>query len=380
MLKLTLFLSLALSCTLAQAQTLTTAIDYLRSTPATIDGSLSFKSSNKIFEEGHTTVSLNANETIGFTFKENLLEVHPGKALKIRCYGIAVRVNYVRWNPQRGFYADAYLPIDPTGLSSSFVEDTVQKDLEEIFGNKLRRANELIRSVRSQQTIGSTQRMISAVIDIFKSGESRFTLPNYQGEAGLHFRPRSDKALNLYGMRVGIKGGDSVRFGFRFNGDRNAIYPYAATFTSAAGVDANEGLQFRQNRRMIIERIDVSSAGADFRLDLGASQTIRGLLSAVELLAAQSGRPVSHCQTCYDLAALTPFRLQLEGQMRQAIVAQIDNLAPMLRNLRVSDQIINAFRNKETCKITNFNCARACAADDTRCKNTCSNKLNACMR
>ena len=127
------FAGLTLS-TASWAEPLTTVINFLRSTPAFFDGSVAFKTSAKVFEEGWTTVKINANQSISFNFKEDSIEVYPGNAFDVRCYYLKVKVKYVRWHPTRGFYADAELPLDITGLSRSSVSATVAQDLEEIFG------------------------------------------------------------------------------------------------------------------------------------------------------------------------------------------------------------------------------------------------------
>ena len=374
------FAGLTLS-TASRAEPLTTVINFLRSTPAFFDGSVAFKSNAKVFEEGWTKVQINANQAIGFNFKENMIEVYPGNAFDVRCYYLKVKVKYVRWHPTRGFYADAEIPLDITGLSRSSVSATVAQDLEEIFGEKLKRANALLRRVRSMQNIGASMEIVDAIVSIFKEDGSGIVLPKYYGETGLNFTP-SAKALQLYGMRVGVKAGDSVRAGFSFNGDELGIYPYSLSVTSSKGIDINEGTTFRQNMRIVFNEIRMDSKGTSIALNLGATETISGILSAVELLAAASGRPIGHCHECYELATLPPIRLMVESKVRSAILAQIDAIWPTLQQMRVTPAIYRGFKKNEACKLTGISCSQECSRGNNSqsCKKSCESKMDQCAR
>lgn len=363
------------------AEPLTTVVNFLRSTPAYFDGAVAFKSSAKIFEEGWTTVKINADKSISFKFKENSIEVYPGDALDIRCYLLKVKVKYVRWHPTRGFYADAELPLDITGLSRANVSATVAQDLEEIFGEKMKRANEHLRRVRTVQDIGASMKIVDAIVDIFKEEGSGVVLPKYYGETGLNFTPNA-KALQLYGMRVGIKDQDIVRAGFAFTGDATAVYPYSLSVSSARGIDINEGTTFRQNMRIVFNRINIDDKGTSIEIDLGATETITGILTAIELIAAASGRPVRRCHECYELATLPPIRLMVESKIRTAILSQIDALWPTLRLLHVSPAIYRGFKKQEGCKLTAISCSQACGreSDSQTCRSRCQSKMNQCAR
>lgn len=379
--RLLLLLSLSLSPAL-QAAPLTSVINFLRSTPAYFDGNVAFKSNATVFEEGWTKVKINANQRIHFKFKENMIEVYPGGAFDVRCYYLNVKVKYVRWHPQRGFYAEAELPLDITGLSRSSVSATVAQDLEEIFGEKLKRANTLLRGVRNMQNIGASMEIVDAIVDIFKEEGSGVVLPKYYGETGLNFHP-SAKALQLYGMRVGVKAGDNVRAGFSFNGDALGIYPYAMSVSSSMGIDINEGTTFRQNMRIVFNEISMDSKGTNISINLGASETITGILSAVELVAAASGRPIAHCRECYELATLPPIRLMVESKVRAAILTQIDALWPSLQQMNVSSATYRGFKKNESCKLTGISCSQECSrsGNNTKaCKNSCESKMNQCAR
>jgi hypothetical protein len=368
-------------CLASWAAPLTPVIDFLRSTPAYFDGSVAFKTGAKVFEEGWTTVKINPNQSIGFKFKENSIEVYPGSALDIRCYYLKVKVKYVRWHPTRGFYADAELPLDITGLSRASVSATVAQDLEEIFGEKMKRANEHLRRVRNVKDIGASMKIVDAIVDIFKEEGSGVVLPKYYGETGLNFTPNA-KALQLYGMRVGIKDQDIVRAGFAFDGDANGIYPYSLSVSSARGIDINEGTTFRQNMRIVFNRINIDEKGTSIEIDLGATETITGILTVIELIAASSGRPVRRCHECYELATLPPIRLQVESKIRTAILSQIDALWPMLRQLHVSPAVYRGFKKQEGCKLTAISCSQACSreGDPQSCKSRCESKMNQCAR
>lgn len=360
-------------------------INFLRSTPAYMNGEFAFSKESILYQEGWSIVKIVPNQNIGFSFKEDYLEVRPQNAFYVKYAGMRVKIKSVTWTPS-GMKTVSEIPADITGLSRGKVSREVAITIEGIFGQQLKRANALMKRVRSQKTLGSVFEIAKTVVYVFtRSNTSGVSLPNYSGEMGLNFLPPKDKALNLYGMRVGIRAHDHYRAGFRFTGDTNGIYPYSADFVSREGTDINQGNEFRAMRRLVLKTVSLSSKGIGLEMHLGASQIIGGVLSALEEAARRSGQPAS-CTRCSETASFPSIRIQIEGWVRVAIMAQIDTFWSYLPGFNISPTVLKAFKKSETCRVKNLSCLTACnrnnnhSDDALACKQSCDRTLNLCLK
>jgi hypothetical protein len=383
---LTLLISLFISTLSFAQKELEPFIDFVRSTPAFIDGSVYFNTSSVLYQEGWSVVKIVPNEQIEFSFSEDWLQVRPEKGFYVQYGGFQVYVKSVTWTPA-GIKTLSYFNADFTGLLTSTVSQGVADTLNHIFGAKLRAANTLLKRVRAMRTLGNTFTLATTIVGIFtKSTDTGgVIIPKYRGEIGLNMLPTEDKALNLYGMRVGVKAHDHYRTGFRFTGDNLGIYPLSVNLESRDGVDINSGKDYKAMMRLVLSSVAIDARGIDLNMHLGATDIITGLLSATELLARTQG-PVKHCDKCDDLATFPSIRLRIEKQVRPAIMAQVEYLWPQLRNLNIKPAIYEAFKRHETCRVTALTCQQNCSRDINNneevkvCKQSCDQTLRSCLR
>lgn len=362
-------------------------INFLRSTPAYMNGEVAFNRESVLYEEGWTIVKILANQKMEFTFKEDYLEVRPLNAFYVKYGGMRVVVKSVTWTP-RGMTAVSELPVDITGLSRGKVGREVSATLEGIFGAQLIKANNLLKRVRRQQTLGQIFDIAKAVVYIFtRSGNasSSVSLPNYRGELGLNFLPPQARAFNLYGMRVGINAHDHYRTSFRFNGDNQGIYPYSAELVSRDGSDINQGTEFKAMKRLVLETVSLNSSGIGLQLHLGASEVVGGVLSALEELARRRGEPTS-CPRCQETASFPAIRILVEGYVRTAIMAQVDALWSYLPGFNIPANVLSGFKRHEACRVKNLAALSACGKssnnqDDVKaCKQKADRVLQQCLK
>jgi len=369
------------------AQELEPVINFLRGTPAYVNGSVSFDAASKLYDESWTQVSIVKNQKIYFTFSENRLEVRPGDAFYVKSHLFKVKIKSVMWTPGTGVVTHSELPADFTGLSRKKVSDEVAQILEELFGQKLRLANTLLKRIRTQREMGDTINIVKAIVDLFTKSEemTEIYIPKYRGDFYLNFRPGKDKAFNLYGMRIGIKGGDTVSSGFDFTGDRNGVYPYNGHINSSKGVDANTGKEWKAMARLVLKDIELGNRGTRIDMHLGATEIVQGLLSLAEM-AAQRRYPGARCHECYDIATFPALRLTIEKQMREAVLKQVDALKPLLRNVNVSNATFNSFKKYEGCNITGLTCVQNCnrninnTTERKACALQCERTAGACLK
>lgn len=382
-----LILIFALLSSSSFAQELEPVINFLRGTPAYVNGEVSFDGASTLYSQGWTSVKIVRGQKIGFTFAENLLEVYPGDAFLVKSNLFTVKIKSVRWTPGVGVVTHSELPADFTGLTRKKVSAEVAEILQDLFGEKLRIANVLLKRIRSQREMGDTMKIVKAIVGLFTQSEgmSDIYIPNYRGNFYLNFRLDKNKAFNLYGMRIGIKGGDTVSSGFDFTGNRNGIYPYNGHITSAKGVDANTGKEWKAMARLVLRDIELGNRGTRIEMHLGATEIVQGLLSLAEL-AAQRRYPGARCPQCYDLATFPALRLVIEKQMREAIMNQIDDLYPLLSNVNVSRATFNSFRKYESCNLNGLSCVQNCNRNinntDERkaCARRCEQSAHACLK
>ncbi len=387
LLLVTLFLSNLSQASFAERE-LEPFINFLRSTPAFITGSVYFNSGSVLYEEGWSNVKIVANEKIDFTFQEDYLQVTPGAGFYVQYAGFRVYVKSVTWTPA-GLKSVSEMKADFTGLSSSTVSQGVSDTLEKIFGPKLSAANALLKKIRAQHTLGSTFTIAKTIVGIFTkgsygSGTNHIFIPKYRGDINLNFLPPQAKAFNLYGMRVGIKEQDYFKSGFKFTGDTNGIYPFGVTMDSRSGVDFNTGKEFKAMMRLVLSSVSIDARGINLQMHLGATEVITGLLSLAELAASTRG-PVKHCSDCDKFAELPSVRLLIERKVRMAIMSQIDELWPQLQNLNIRPEIYQAFKKHEMCRVTALSCMQICSRNDNNeysiksCKQSCEKTLNMCL-
>lgn len=361
-------------------------INFLRSTPAFMNGEVSFKADSVLYEEGWTIVKMLKNQNIEFTFSEDYLEVRPLNAFYVKYGGMRVYIKSVTWTPS-GMKTVSELPADITGLSRGKVSREVADVLEGIFGRQLHRANALLKRVRRQQTLGQIFDIAKSVVYVFTRSDSTggVSLPDYRGELGLNFLPKTKKAFNLYGMRVGLREHDHYRASFRFAGNNRGIYPYSAELVSRLGSDINQGKEYKAMKRLVLETVSLNSSGISLKLHLGASEVIGGILSGLEELARRRGENVS-CNRCEEMSSFPAVRILVEGYVRKAIMDQIDALWPYLPGFNISPRILGAFKRHEGCRTKNLSCLQKCSGssnneDDVKaCKTTCDRTMLACLK
>lgn len=381
--------SLLLFSSVSWAQDLVPFINFLRSTPAFINGTVQFTEDSVLFDDGWTVVKLLKNQPIAFIFKEDYLEVRLQSAFHIKSYKVGVKVEKVSWSPKTGIQTTSAAKVDITGLSSRYVSGKVAEALKDLFEQRIIKANQHLKRVRTQASIGNIFEIAKTIVKIFTasygSSAGNINIPSYRGEIGLNFLPPVNKAFNLYGMRVGIRGNDYYRTGFRFTGNTEGIYPYAVELESRDGVDVNYGKEFKLAARLILKHVSVNRLGTGLEMHLGASQVIGGILSAVER-AAQMRDPGARCENCAELATFPSIRVKVEKQVRTAIVTQVKELWPMIQGLNINPKIYSAFNRREQCRITGLNCVDSCSkiangTDDRKaCKEQCERTQNICLK
>lgn len=362
MTKFLLIILLLTSAIRARAQELEPFINFLRGTPAFINGEVSFVADSVLYEEGWTIVKIVKGQGIEFSFKENWLQVRPGNSFYVKYAGLRVYIDSVTWTPS-GVVTVSRVPADFTGLSRSYVSSEVAKIIDNLFGEKLKRANRILNSVRNQRTIGNIFDKALNMVHIFTAGDGPgVTLPNYRGEIGLNFLPPVTKGFNLYGMRVTIKANDYYRSGFTFTGDNKGIYPYRLQFTSRDGTDINQGREWKALARLILGQVTLDARGIDLQMNLGASEVISAL-----------------CPRCTDSAQFPAIRLKVEGYVRTSMMEQVKAIWPLLPGLNVPAKVLNAFLRREKCRENNIACLVKAQRQPGPVQQ-CTQTYNACMK
>ena len=369
----------------AQSQ-LKPIMDYLRTAPAWIDGYVAFKGNVKLYEGSSTVLTLMKNKSIRFSLQENQIYIYPQGSFLLKYMGLKINVSEVSWDIHKGFRAKAVAAADITGLSSSYISRNVSEALAGILSERMKKANTQLYRIRRMPEFGTTILIVREILKIFSTGGSGPGLPAYTGEAGLTFNPDSNKAFNLYGMRVGVKKHDSFRVGFRFNGNTSGIYPYTFNMQTARGLDINKGTHFKQNARLILNSMEADSNGAFLDMHLGVSESIGTFIAIGEEIARATGNPVSRCEQCYELAKLSPMKLMIEGWFRAATLDLVKDYTSIILGLNVNPRHLSSFKRKEGCRITAHGKIRECRLkensyeDSKICIAHAQLQLNQCLK
>ncbi|MBY0518054.1 MAG: hypothetical protein K2P81_14190 [Bacteriovoracaceae bacterium] len=361
-----------------------TVINYLKSTPAWVDGSIRFDSSAPLYSEGMTSMKLMPNRDIGFAFGENFLELYPSSGVELKVGPLNIKVENIRWDRNGGFTVKSKLPGFMFGLGTDYVNKEIKTPLQKMFGEKMRLASDQLRQIRTAKQLSDTNTVMRKIMKIFTTNSP--TLPSSRGEMGLVFAPPQNKVLQLNNLRVGIKAGDRIRAGIGFKIKNDTFQTLSLNVTSNLGIDINEGTEFKNNKRLVFSSLDLSGRGMGIGAHLGASETILGLLVAFEVASVQAGHPPSQaCLSCLDLVQLKPVQLIVEQEIREQVLAMIRSQRPQLRAIGVSEATLRAFERRASCQLNGIKCSRECSRKYTStgqihaCKNKCEDIQADCL-
>lgn len=383
--KLTLFLA-ALLAQPSFAAPLQTVVDYLRTTPAYVNGNVRFDQSATVHQSGSTTVKLLRNREIAFNFGENFLEIYPQHAMELKVGPLEIKVTNVRWDRSSGFSVESELPVDLFGLGASYVNGEVKKELQKMFGAKMQAASNQLRTLRAAKKLSDTKAVMDNVMKIFHN-PSQPPLPPFRGELALVFNPNRDTVLQLNEMRVGLKQNDTIRarVGYRYNSPNLTVH--SLKVSSRLGIDVNEGPDFAVNKRLVFSDLELSDQGMTLGAHLGASETLLGLMLIFEVAATGAGQlQTPTCMTCLELAELKPVMLIVEQDIREEIISLIRSQRSQLMAYGVSAATLNAFERRATCQLNGIKCSRECnrvhmsSGPNNTCKNRCEDLMNDCIQ
>lgn len=365
-------------------------VEYLRTAPAWINGTIAFNGPYNLHKEGSTHVDILKGKSIFFDVQENYITLYPQAALHVEYRGVDVVIENITWTLKGGFKIKASVPADVTGLTTSLVSRKVSSILEELLSARMKRANKQLYRIRAMEEVGTTVIVVKEIIRIFNRDDSpkeeKQDLPSYRGEAGLNINPPNNQAFLLGPIRVELRQGDVFRMGFNFNGDETGIYPYSLNVTSDEGLQLNTGKEFKAAARIVLQKIDADKNGARIQIKLGATEVIELIATAAEEIAWRTGNTNFRCVNCYQIAEMPAFRLFAEGIFRQGLLKQAELYTPLMKTLNVDPAHIASFKKKETCRIQGGSCARNCRLkldDDKKieaCIEKCTVKMNACLK
>lgn len=358
-------------------------IDYLRETPAWIDGRIRFKQAQELKKSPQ--VALLEERDMHFSFGEDFLNLQPSHALKVKWGIFNIEVKNISWSPTTGFKATTDLPVDFFGYGKDYANKKIAEELEKLYGAKMKAASLKLTELRKAKKLTESAEVVKAIGSVFATGKTSSTpLPDFSGEIGLTFQPNREEALMLGNTRIGIKAGDRIRAAVEFNVDKNGFHPQAASLSSQRGIDINEGNEFKMNKRIVFNHLSLNDSGTNLNMHLGASETLVGIIALAQLVTQSAGLPPSGgCVSCEELIMLDPFRIPIEIKIRQELKELIDVHRPELLRAGVTETTIKSFLAQETCQLNGLICARECQLKTDRgsrdtCLKSCQDKMKLC--
>jgi hypothetical protein len=384
MLRLILTISLLIVATAAQANPpVGKLIDYLRETPAWIDGRIRFKQGQELKKSPQ--VALLEERDMHFSFGEDFLNVYPAHALKVKWGLFNIEVKGISWSPKSGFKASAELPVDFFGYGKDYAEEKIAEELEKLYGAKMKAASLKLSELRKAKKLTDSAEVVKAIGSIFATGKtSTAPLPDFSGEIGLNFQPNKEEALMLGNTRIGIKAQDRIRAGVEFNVDKSGFHPVGATLSSERGIDINEGSEFKMNKRIVFNHLSLNESGTNLNMHLGASETLVGIIALAQLVTQSAGLPPSGgCSSCEELIMLDPFRIPIEIKIREELKELVEVHRAELLRTGVTETTLKNFLAQETCQLNGLICARECQLKTDKgsrdsCLRSCQDKLRLC--
>jgi hypothetical protein len=369
-------------------------VDHLRTLPAKVRGEVFLKSRIPIMDNDKARVSIRPDRNIYFGFDEDEVNVNLTDALNMCVITgfdlvdgcLHVDVKHVSWTPEKGFQAQLEMAsYDFFGMIASATKESLEKTLNEKYGAKMKQAIGHVKKFRQSKDLGEAQDVAKAIGAVFADGSAPGV--EFGGRVGLSFHQPypnpaigKDHGIQIGDYRVGIKHGDDINMSASFFKNNDGLHIQRFELSSREGINLNEGTEYAQNMRIILQRLSIDADGSDIALHLGASETIMGLAALIEVVSQSGGAPPSQTCALCEVAQLPQFTSEADLSMRKAVFNLVRDHRTALLEYGVSANTLELFFKIETCKIDAITCQMPCAVSDSReqCLTSCAEKYRTC--
>ncbi len=323
-----------------------TLVDYLRSTPANVNGVIQFSSRMPLYS-GRVSgvpvgVRVNGGTGIGFEFDETRLSIFTGAGLSLTIAGIPIRVRGISYDSAtRRFRVTTETPL---GIGEGLLNSEMEKVLNDLYRDKMAQAFEQLRQLRRSQNLNDLQQVSRTIAGIFTPpDQSQSTpLPTLNGHVQLTFRPSGDRQLQLDQFQAHLRGNDLItsRMEFTNSAGPGGFQIKAVQVSSERGIRIHGQTRVPEIASVNFRQARADGSGVSFDYDVGAEEVLSGfrLLLGV-VAAASSNNPNRILEEC-DPVRIRAIRNILDANLRREIANMIREHRDKLLAGGVSPQLL----------------------------------------
>lgn len=320
-----------------------TIVDYLRTTPANVTGTVRFLERKDLYSSGMSAVRViptkTVEEDLSFNFSETHLKLTTDKALRISVLGLSMTIRELSYNRSTGKFT--VRTNTPLGIGAGVLNRRIEKELEAEYKPKLERAFRQLTNMRKQRTLSDANTVLQSILGIFSDGGPASSLPPIVGDMSLNFLPPRDRRLGLGNLNADIKANDVLSAQIQFQYAREKFLIKGLAFSSGQGVRITPGrTSIPEFASMLLKDVKIDRRGVKMDYDIGAEEMIAGFTVLIGLIDDYTSPPGTSCQDC-DVR-LKGVRAGLDLQMQQEIARFIRAHRPSLLAAGASSRLLNA--------------------------------------
>lgn len=338
------FLFMLIIQVVSAAPVVSTVVDYLRETPASVSGFISMDKSMSLYngKKGILNVGMRVNpkQDINYSFSERHLSINTDRGLSLTISGVAVKVKSIYYHEQTGKFQ---VKTDtPLGIGEGYLNKQIEATLNEVYKPKMIQAFKELKSIRSKDNLHDVNEVTNSITKIFTEGKPASELPTITGAINLEFSPKGDKNLKLDQWTAKIKNQDDISVGVNFirrgSGD---IKVTGAHFRSTKGIRVHGKTDFPEIASLNFQGFDANNNGIKFYYDIGAEEVLTGFKMLIAVVGAYNGHPENVYKEC-DPVKLEKIRSSIDGKLKVEIANMIRKHRQTLIKGGISPQLLAA--------------------------------------
>jgi uncharacterized protein YdhG (YjbR/CyaY superfamily) len=323
---------------IAQDKRVDTIVDYLRETPASVNGTITldedvdaYKGKVGWFNAG---MKVHAKKGIGFSVSDQHLGISSESGLTVTAAGFTAKIKSIQYSESTGKFevvTDTFW-----GIAEGKFKREIEKVLNEKYKPKMIEAFQKLKTIRQQKSLTDVNQIISAVAGIFKTDGPKVELPTIRGSVQLAFYPDKNKELKIDKWTAKIKKGDEISAGVDFVKTKDNISISGVDFSSYNGIRLHGETNYPEIASVLFQKMRMSESGVSLSYDIGAEEAIATVQLLIGLIGQYSGHPNNAIQC--DPIRLKAIRESIDGTLKKEI-------SNMIKKYRV--QLLESGANKE---------------------------------
>lgn len=202
----------------AASESQPTLADYVKRSPAYVTGQIEFSQPHGVFHRdvfGRSVfvALIRPHQPIDIHLTESGISLTSKSGLRVSVAGIPVNITRLTYDDVTG-EVRATSSVLGTRVGSDWIEARAEEAVERSYGPKLRKAFGHVRSLRSQNSLVDTNRVLNAIVHSFdserKDGKPGRALPTFDGHLTLVTRVVRDQEIRVGSVIAEVEAGDRL--------------------------------------------------------------------------------------------------------------------------------------------------------------------------